>query len=104
MQWVGGFISFFYPKLAPSTRAAVLPWHVFAGLFVYGLAIISAELGFLEKLTFLQNASAIARFSTEAMFVNTLGLIVALLGGFVFIAAIIPEHHDDTHDGYSSIE
>ena len=102
MQWVGGFISFFYPQLAPSTRAAVLPWHVFAGLFVYGLAIISAELGFLEKLTFLQNASAIARFSTEAMFVNVLGLIVIFLGMFVSIAVVIPEHQT-TYDGYNPI-
>mgnify|MGYP000294139516 FL=1 len=82
----------------------MLPWHVFAGLFIYGLSLASTETGFLEKLTFLQNKGTIARISTEAMFVNSLGLIVALLGAFVFIAAIIPEHHDDTHDGYSSIE
>lgn len=103
LQWLLGFISFFFPGLSPSARASVLPWHVFSGLFIYGLAIATTELGFLEKLTFLQQSSTIERFSSEAIFVNFLGLIVALLGVFVFVAAVIPDHHVG-YDGYSPIE
>ncbi|GER31918.1 cytochrome b reductase [Striga asiatica] len=36
------------------TRLRVLPWHVFLGLYTYGLAVATAETGLLEKLTFLQ--------------------------------------------------
>lgn len=102
IQWVIGFISFFSPGLAPSLRASVLPWHVFCGLFIFGLAIATTELGFLEKLTFLQQSSTIGKFSSEAMFVNVLGLIVAILGGFVFLAAVGPVQAKE--DGYSPIE
>lgn len=80
----------------------MLPWHVFCGLFIFGLAIATTELGFLEKLTFLQQSSTIGKFSSEAMFVNVLGLIVAILGGFVFLAAVGPVQAKE--DGYSPIE
>ena len=102
LQWVVGFISFFFPGSSPSTRATMLPVHVFAGLFIYGLSIASTETGFLEKLTFLQNKGTIARISTEAMFVNVLGLIVIFLGMFVSIAVVIPEHQT-TYDCYNPI-
>ncbi|KAH7295790.1 hypothetical protein KP509_27G066100 [Ceratopteris richardii] len=103
IQWVIGFITFFFPGLAQSSRAAVLPWHVFFGMFVYGLALATSELGFLEKLTFLQQGGTIARFSTEAMLVNALGLIVMLLGICVVIAAILPVDQA-APDDYSPIE
>lgn len=102
IQWLIGFVTFFFPGLPQPVRASVLPWHVFFGLFIYGLAIATTELGFLEKLTFLQQSSTIGKFSSEAIFVNVLGLLVALLGGFVFIAAVVPDYVVD--DGYSPIE
>lgn len=103
IQWLIGFVSFFFPGFAPSARASLLPWHIFFGLFIYGLAVATTELGFLEKLTFLQQSSTIAKFSPEAMLVNALGIIVAVLAGFVFIAAVLPHDHVGD-DGYSSIE
>uniref|UniRef100_J3N3W9 Cytochrome b561 domain-containing protein n=1 Tax=Oryza brachyantha TaxID=4533 RepID=J3N3W9_ORYBR len=54
VQWVFGFITFFFPGASPTLRRATLPWHVRSGLLVYILALLAAELGFLEKLTFLQ--------------------------------------------------
>lgn len=103
LQWLVGFITFFFPGLAQSSRAAVLPWHAFSGLFIYGLAIATTELGFLEKLTFLQQSSAITKFGSEAMFVNVLGLVVVLFGVAVSIAAVIPNYQATT-DHYSPIE
>eukprot|EP00250_Pteridium_aquilinum_P015483 c22611_g1_i2 orf=265-987(+) len=103
LQWLVGFITFFYPGLPQASRAGLLPWHVFSGLFIYGLGLATTELGFLEKLTFLQQSSTIAKFSSEAMFVNVLGLIVALLGVSVLIAAVIP-NNQASGDHYSPIE
>nr|GEV33226.1 probable transmembrane ascorbate ferrireductase 4 [Tanacetum cinerariifolium] len=41
------------------TRIHVLPWHVFLGLYAYGLAVVTAETGHLEKLTFLQTKGVV---------------------------------------------
>ncbi|KAH7405116.1 hypothetical protein KP509_15G057100 [Ceratopteris richardii] len=103
VQWLIGFVTFFFPGLALSSRAAVLPWHVFFGLFIYGLTLATTELGFLEKLTFLQQGGTITRFSAEAMFVNVLGLIVVLLGASVVFAAVIPVPQA-SGDDYTPIE
>lgn len=102
IQWLVAFVSFFFPGLAQSARASLLPWHVFTGFFIYGLIIVTAELGFLEKITFLQQSSTIGTFSSEAMFVNVLGLIVAVMACLVFIAGVIPD--EVRPEGYSPIE
>ncbi|CAA6665480.1 unnamed protein product [Spirodela intermedia] len=79
------------------TRGSVLPWHVFVGLYTYGLAVATAETGLLEKLTFLQagrgqgEAAAAAPRSAEAVVVNALGVGLALLCGVVVLAAVSPK-------------
>ncbi|KAJ7565647.1 hypothetical protein O6H91_02G069000 [Diphasiastrum complanatum] len=88
VQWLVGFIVFWYPGGASYTRARMQPWHVFLGLFIYGLALTSAETGLLEKLTFLQSAKLISRFGTEAMFVNALGLSLVVIGPLVIWATL----------------
>lgn len=94
MQWIFGFIVFFYPGAAPSVRAEALPWHVLFGLFVYVLAVATAELGFLEKLTFLEN-SGLSKYGAEAFLVNFTALIVIFLGAFVVLSAILPALTED---------
>lgn len=100
-QWIFGFVTFFFPGAAPTLRRDALPWHVFFGLLVYILALASAELGLLEKLTFLQNAG-LAKFGSEAFLVNFTALVVILLGVCVVISAIAPAHIEDPHS-YSTI-
>eukprot|EP00250_Pteridium_aquilinum_P011883 c20366_g1_i2 orf=277-513(+) len=73
------------------------------GLFAYGLSIASTEMGFVEKLTILQQKGTIAKFSSEAMFVNVLGLIVLLLAICVYVAIIIPMECDSDTDHYKPI-
>jgi len=90
IQWAVGFATFWYPGGSRTARATVLPWHVFLGLYIYGLAVATAETGFLEKLTFLQGSQTIARYSTEALLVNCLGLVLALLSGCVILSTISP--------------
>lgn len=78
---------FFYPGGDPSLRRISHPWHVLFGLLVYVLAVGTAALGFLEKLTFLEN-SGLAKFGSEALLVNFTAVITVLYGAFVVFTAI----------------
>lgn len=91
LQWVVAYAVYWYPGAAAKTRATVLPWHAFLGLLIYCMALITAEMGFLEKLTFLTMNKVIGRFSLEVMFVNSIGLLLIVYGGFVILASIVPK-------------
>ncbi|XAR65376.1 Ascorbate ferrireductase (transmembrane) [Bertholletia excelsa] len=91
-QWLVGFLSFWHRGETRMIRVRILPWHVFLGLYTYGLAVITAETGLLEKLTFLQTKRSMLKQSTETMVVNGLGLGLVLLGGIVILAAVSAKH------------
>ncbi|GJN19817.1 hypothetical protein PR202_gb07127 [Eleusine coracana subsp. coracana] len=101
IQWLFGLLTFLFLGGAPTVRRRMLPWHVRSGLLVYVLAILAAELGFLEKLTFLQ-AGGLGRYSTEALLVNFIALLVVVLGSSVVIYVTAPMHNEHTH-GYSAV-
>ncbi|XP_062195164.1 transmembrane ascorbate ferrireductase 2 [Phragmites australis] len=90
LQWATGFWTFWYPGGSRSGRASLLPWHVFFGAFIYVLAIATSVTGLLEKSIFMQSAKMIGRFSTEALFMNSLGLLLVLLGALVTLAIVSP--------------
>ncbi|XP_004516789.1 probable transmembrane ascorbate ferrireductase 4 [Cicer arietinum] len=90
-QWLTGFLNFWHRGEVRRVRIRILPWHVFLGLYTYALAVATAETGLLEKLTFLQTQRNISKHSLESMIVNTLGLALALLSGFVILAAVSPK-------------
>lgn len=92
VQWVFGFMSFWHKGEVRTTRLKVLPWHVFLGLYTYGLAVVTAETGLLEKLTFLQTLGNVSKRCPESMIVNVLGLSLALLSSVVIVAAVTPKH------------
>ncbi|KAI8539232.1 hypothetical protein RHMOL_Rhmol09G0165600 [Rhododendron molle] len=93
-QWLMGFLSFWHRGERRTTRVQVLPWHIFLGLYTYGLAVVTAETGLLEKLTFLQTKRNVLKHSTESMIVNGLGIVLALLSGIVILAAVSPKHQN----------
>ncbi|KAL6011023.1 hypothetical protein ACLOJK_001467 [Asimina triloba] len=90
IQWGLGFATFWYPGGSRNSRATLLPWHVFLGIYIYALAIATAATGILEKATFLQTNNVISRYSTEALFVNSLGICIVVLGGLVILALVTP--------------
>ncbi|XAR56022.1 Ascorbate ferrireductase (transmembrane) [Bertholletia excelsa] len=90
VQWAAGFATFWYPGGSRSSRATLLPWHVFFGVYIYALAVAACTTGILEKATFLQTNQVISRYSTEALLVNSLGILIVVLGGFVILAIISP--------------
>lgn len=102
IQWIFGFIVFFYPGAAPSIRSRALPWHVVFGLFVYMLALATAELGFLEKLTFLEN-SGLYKYGPEAFLVNFTALVVIFFGAFVVLSAIAAPAHTEDNFSYAAV-
>ncbi|KAI3882861.1 hypothetical protein MKW92_034967 [Papaver armeniacum] len=87
-QWLMGFFSFWHRGEERTTRIRVAPWHVFLGLYIYGLAIATAEAGLLEKLTFLEAKKKVLKHSLESVVVNSLGLGLALLGGIIILTAV----------------
>ncbi|KAK6129064.1 hypothetical protein DH2020_037198 [Rehmannia glutinosa] len=90
IQWAAAFVTFWYPGGSRNRRASLMPWHVFFGIYVYALAIAACTTGFLEKATFLQSNKVITRYSTEAMLVNCLGVLVVVLSGFVILGVVSP--------------
>ncbi|XP_057424184.1 transmembrane ascorbate ferrireductase 1 [Lotus japonicus] len=101
VQFIFGFVTFFYPGGSPAIRRDTLPWHVLLGLFIYILAIGTASLGFLEKLTFLES-SGLAKYGSEALLVNFTAIITILFGTFVVLSAI-SEARAATEDEYTAI-
>lgn len=92
VQWLIGFWNFWHRGEVRKVRKRILPWHVFLGLYTYGLAVATAETGLAEKLIFIQAAktSNLSKHSAESMVVNSLGLGLALLGVLVVFAALSP--------------
>ncbi|XP_062152645.1 transmembrane ascorbate ferrireductase 2-like [Alnus glutinosa] len=100
IQWAAGFATFWYPGGSRNSRVTLLPWHVFFGVYIYALAIATATTGILEKATFLQTSQVISRYSTEALLVNSLGILIVVLGGFVTLATVTPANGIfDAHKG-----
>ncbi|KAK6242865.1 hypothetical protein SCA6_008254 [Theobroma cacao] len=91
--WLVGFLSFWHRGEVRMTRAKILPWHIFLGLYTYGVAVATAETGLLEKLTFLQTRRNLSRHCPESMIVNSLGLGLVLLCGIVIFTAVSPKNH-----------
>ncbi|KAK4765927.1 hypothetical protein SAY87_007569 [Trapa incisa] len=89
-NWAVGFTTFWYPGGSKNSRAAVHHWHIFLGIYIYALSVATAITRFLEKATFLQSSHIISHYSTEALLINSLGILVAVLGGLVILAVVLP--------------
>ncbi|KAG2715861.1 hypothetical protein I3843_03G100600 [Carya illinoinensis] len=101
LQWIYGFLIFFYPGGPGELRSFSMPWHVVFGLFVYVLAVGNASLGLLEKLTFLEN-SGLAKYGSEAFLVNFTAVITVLFGAFVVLSVLSHAPAEEDHS-YSAI-
>ncbi|XP_019451102.1 PREDICTED: probable transmembrane ascorbate ferrireductase 2 [Lupinus angustifolius] len=88
IQWGAGFATFWYPGGSRNSRASLMPWHVFFGIYIYAFSIATAATGLLEKATFLQSNNIISRYSNEALLVNSIGILIVILGGFVILGLV----------------
>ncbi|KAL0299514.1 UNVERIFIED_CONTAM: Transmembrane ascorbate ferrireductase 1 [Sesamum radiatum] len=101
IQWIYGFLVFFFPGGTTAIRSESLPWHVLFGIFVYVLAVGTATLGYLEKLTFLEN-SGLAKYGSEAFLVNFTAIVTILFGTFVILTILSQPPPEDDYS-YSAI-
>ncbi|KAL7141241.1 hypothetical protein ABFS83_08G040000 [Erythranthe nasuta] len=90
IQWAAGFVTFWYPGGSRNSRVSLMPWHVFIGIYIYALAVATCTTGILEKVTFLQTNKVITRYSAEALMVNSLGVLLVVLAGFVILGVVSP--------------
>ncbi|XP_059659158.1 probable ascorbate-specific transmembrane electron transporter 1 [Cornus florida] len=86
LQWLIAAFSFWWPRAEKQSRARLAPWHVFLGMVIFLMAILSAETGLLEKFLFL----GLYR-SREAMIVNFTGLLLLIFGISVGLTVLLPQ-------------
>ncbi|XP_042322752.1 plasma membrane ascorbate-dependent reductase CYBRD1 [Sceloporus undulatus] len=90
VQLVLGFAVFLLPFAPPSLRATIMPIHVYSGLLIFGTVIATALMGITEKLIFALGPTGYSSSPEEALFVNTLGLLILVFGAIVLWMATRP--------------
>ncbi|CAH2070254.1 unnamed protein product, partial [Thlaspi arvense] len=97
------YVIFFYHRVTEAERSHMLPLHVSTGLFIFVLAIGNSALGFVEKVTLMEN-SGLDRYGSEAFLVNIMALITIIFGLFVVLTvfAKTPPSSDEDNDSYSA--
>ncbi|KAL1806917.1 hypothetical protein ACET3Z_029985 [Daucus carota] len=85
LQFLFAFFSFVFPGADSGTRSRMAPYHVFFGIVIFLMAIISAETGLTERFIFLG-----LRRSQEALIMNFTGLLILLFGIAVGFSVILP--------------
>ncbi|MBN3326406.1 CYBR1 reductase, partial [Atractosteus spatula] len=83
LQLLLGLCIYLVPITPVSIRAALMPIHVFSGLFIFASVIAAALMGITEKLIFSLNNPKYSSSPPEAIFVNVLGLLLLLYGALI---------------------
>ncbi|NXC90292.1 CYAC3 protein, partial [Cercotrichas coryphoeus] len=91
-QWAAGFGAFLLPWAPAWLRALYKPIHVFFGSTILMLSVASCVSGINEKLFFsLKNGTMQYKLlPAEAVFANTLGLLILVFGVLVVAALARP--------------
>ena len=84
-QWIFGFFSFWWPGAETGARARLAPWHIFFGIVIFFMAILSTMTGLVEKFVFLS-----LQRSQEALIINFTGLLILLFAIAVGLSVIPP--------------
>ncbi|RXN07153.1 DDB1- and CUL4-associated factor 17 [Labeo rohita] len=89
-QIVMGIAVYLIPATPVYVRAALMPVHIYSGLFVFTSVIATALMGITEKLIFGLKNPGYKDSPPEAVLVNVLGLLIAAFGGLVLWIATRP--------------
>ncbi|XP_077473307.1 plasma membrane ascorbate-dependent reductase CYBRD1 [Stigmatopora argus] len=85
LQLVLGVGMYLMPFTPVSWRAAFMPIHTYSGLLLFGSVIAAALMGITEKLIFsLSTDPKYKDLPPQAIFVNTLGLLLVIFGALIF--------------------
>ncbi|XP_055531293.1 plasma membrane ascorbate-dependent reductase CYBRD1 [Wyeomyia smithii] len=88
LQYVFGFVSYLFPGVRDTLRAAYMPIHVFFGVLGFILAIAASLLGLLEKAIF--SMPNYAQLPAQAVLMNTIGLLMVVYGSLVVFLVTEP--------------
>lgn len=83
LQIVLGIGIYLLPVSPDFLRAALMPIHIFSGLVIFTTVIATALMGITEKLIFSLKQPSYKDSPPEAIFVNVLGLLIAMFGGLI---------------------
>lgn len=89
-QLVAGLVTFLYPGLKQTLRAAYMPVHVYFGVLGFVCAVASSIMGILEKNIF--NVKKYSSFDSETWLVNILGLVLLIFGSLVVYLVSEPRY------------
>eukprot|EP00243_Klebsormidium_subtile_P011106 TRINITY_DN616_c0_g1_i3.p1 TRINITY_DN616_c0_g1~~TRINITY_DN616_c0_g1_i3.p1 ORF type:complete len:205 (-),score=35.12 TRINITY_DN616_c0_g1_i3:757-1371(-) len=89
-QWLGGLVAFVLPVTARAPRGKFVPYHAFAGTFLYVLGLATASLGILEKVTFLLDYGTYGYHAGELYLADFLGLTIWVTGAAVLLTLLEP--------------
>ncbi|RVW89294.1 putative transmembrane ascorbate ferrireductase 2 [Vitis vinifera] len=82
LKWMFAFFSFWYPGVKKPRRRRLMPWHWYAGMVIFLMAILTAETGLVQRSTYLRRQ--------EALIVNFTGLLILLFATAVGLSVIHP--------------
>uniref|UniRef100_A0A8C5PJH1 Plasma membrane ascorbate-dependent reductase CYBRD1 n=1 Tax=Leptobrachium leishanense TaxID=445787 RepID=A0A8C5PJH1_9ANUR len=91
LQIVISIVVYLLPFAPDSLRVALMPIHVYSGLLLYGSVIATCLMGITEKLIFALKNPPYSKFPPEAIFVNTMGLLIVVFGALVIWMTTRPE-------------
>ncbi|KAF4109229.1 plasma membrane ascorbate-dependent reductase CYBRD1 [Onychostoma macrolepis] len=89
-QIVMGIAVYLIPATPVYVRAALMPVHIYSGLFIFTSGIATALMGITEKLIFSLKSPAYKDSPPEAVLVNVLGLLIVAFGGLILWIATRP--------------
>ncbi|KAJ3672868.1 hypothetical protein LUZ60_006242 [Juncus effusus] len=73
LQWLLGFLFFWFPRAPAVTREMAAPIHMTAGIAIFLMTICTAETGLMQKSTAIDSLS-------ESRVINFMGLFILLFG------------------------
>ncbi|KRG06128.1 plasma membrane ascorbate-dependent reductase CYBRD1 isoform X3 [Drosophila mojavensis] len=90
LQYVAGFMAFLVPGMRENYKIALMPLHIYFGLFGFVLAIASAVMGLTEKAIFaIPNYS---KLPSAGVLANIIGVLYVVFGGLVVYLATEPSY------------
>ncbi|XP_032575866.1 cytochrome b reductase 1 isoform X1 [Drosophila sechellia] len=92
LQYVAGFVAFLAPGLRENYRIAMMPLHIYFGLFGFVLAIASALMGITEKAIFAIKTPAYSTLPPAGVLANVIGVLYVVFGALVVYLATEPSY------------
>ncbi|KAH8349593.1 hypothetical protein KR084_002272 [Drosophila pseudotakahashii] len=92
LQYVAGFVAFLAPGLRENYRIAMMPLHIYFGLFGFVLAIASALMGITEKAIFAIKTPPYSTLPPAGVLANVIGVLYVVFGCLVVYLATDPAY------------